>query len=172
MRRFGWMIVLLIMVGCSVNSENSQQQPIITESGKSLTVFPNYIAIIVPCYELTCLAEPFLSIQTDAGWHRLEDFIMGQHYLDDQLTTSFGMCDLVVCNKIDQDHPVGINLKLYDHVGERQHCSIRRVRSKCCQPIARSTRISWSKLTYHIFSMLIVPNNKPIPQPLTSRSKA
>ncbi|XSG77640.1 hypothetical protein ACP8Y2_11615 [Herpetosiphon llansteffanensis] len=120
MRRFGWMIVLLIMVGCSVNSENSQQ-PIITESGESVTVFSNYIAIVVPGYELTCLAEPFLSIQTDAGWHRLEDFIMGQHYLDDQLTTSFGMCDDVGCNKIDQDHPVGINLKLYDHVGERQH---------------------------------------------------
>ena len=118
MRRFGWMFLLILTVGCSVNSKNSQPQPIITETGVHVTVFPNYIAIVAPGYELTCLNDPIASIQTANGWLPLEDFIMQPHYLDDILTTSFGMCDLAVCNKIDQ---LGIPLKLYEYIGERKH---------------------------------------------------
>lgn len=118
MRRFGWIVLLILTVGCSVNSKNSQPQPIITEKGEHVTIFPDYIAIVVYGYELTCLTRQILSIQTADGWLPLEDFIMGQHYLDDTLTTSFGMCDVVSCNKIDQ---LGIPLKLYEYVGERKH---------------------------------------------------
>ncbi|WP_110516319.1 hypothetical protein [Herpetosiphon llansteffanensis] len=122
MHRFGWMIVLLMMVGCSVNSENSQQ-PIITESGESVTVFSNYIAIVVPGYELTCFTDPILSIQNDTGWQPLEDFVMQPHYLDDKFNFFIGMCDLVGCDKIDHAHPLAVNLPLYEYVGERKHLS-------------------------------------------------
>lgn len=118
MHRFGWMLLLTLTVGCSVNVKNSQPQPIITETGESITVFPDYIEIVVPGYELTCLTRQILSIQTADGWLPLEDFIMQPHYLDDKFKFVAGMCDVVSCNKIDQ---LGIPLKLYEYVGERNH---------------------------------------------------
>ncbi|ABX04816.1 MAG TPA: hypothetical protein DEF47_21625 [Herpetosiphon sp.] len=121
MRRFGWMLLLILTVGCSVNSKNSQPQPIITETGEHVTVFPNYIAIVVPGYELTCLTDPVLSIQTADGWLPLEDFIMQPHYLDDKFNFVAGMCDEVGCNKINHEHPLAIGLPLYQHIGERKH---------------------------------------------------
>lgn len=118
MRRFGWMLLLILTVGCSVNANNSQPQPMITETGEHITIFPDYIAIVVPGYELTCLTQQSLSIQTTDGWQPLEDFIMQPHYLDDKFNFVVGMCDLAVCNKIDQ---LGIPLKLYQYVGKRNH---------------------------------------------------
>lgn len=121
MRRFGWMLLLTLAVGCSVNAKNNQPQPIITETGESITIFSNYIAIVVPGYELTCLTDPVLSIQTANGWLPLEDFIMHPHYLDDKFNFVVGMCDVVGCNKINHEHPLAIGLPLYQHIGERNH---------------------------------------------------
>ncbi|KPL91946.1 hypothetical protein [Herpetosiphon geysericola] len=123
MRRFDWMMLLVLMVGCSGSSDRKLPSPIISEDGASVTVFPDYIAIVVPGYELTCFTNSILSIQTAAGWQPLEDFIMQPHYLDDKFKFVVGMCDLVGCGKIDHTHPLAVNLPLYEYVGERKHLS-------------------------------------------------
>ncbi|MCA0350448.1 MAG: hypothetical protein LCH85_00500 [Chloroflexi bacterium] len=62
-----------------------------------------------------------MSMQTANGWLPLEDFIMQPHYLDDKFKFVAGMCDVVVCDKIDHEHPLTIGLPLYQHIGERKY---------------------------------------------------
>jgi hypothetical protein len=89
---------------------------------ETVTVLEDGLAIIVPGYVLSCVADPTLSIPAAAGWKPLENYILQSHYLDDTFKFVFGMCDIPVCSpRVSPENPIYIGFPLYEHLGERQY---------------------------------------------------
>ncbi|MBM7846406.1 hypothetical protein [Herpetosiphon giganteus] len=115
MSRFGWILILILTSGCSINAASNAPTPIPTHTA---TVSSDWISINMIGYELTCLNDPTVSIQTADGWKQVEYFIMQPHYLDGQFEWVAAMCDYVVCNRISEQ---SIRLPLYEYIGQRSY---------------------------------------------------